>query len=242
VAGPLIAMNTMLAESLNWIADELESTIDGKSNAAIREGTIKVLKKLMKEHGAAVFGGDGYSSEWHEMAVKERGLKNLPTTADALPYLKDDVTKSLFEGTGVLSETELASRFEVYSEIYINRIALEANLVQSMAKTAIYPAATRYLSDLALTAASANEMGVDFDNGTAKTVANNINGMMKAVAKLEKAAAKDGFNSEEEHMQFCANDICDLMDDVRGYADALEGDVADDMWPLPTYHEMLFIK
>ncbi|MCF6190776.1 MAG: glutamine synthetase III [Cocleimonas sp.] len=242
VAGPLIAMNTMLADSLNWIAAELESTIDGKSNAAIREGTIKVLKKLMKEHGAAVFGGDGYSSEWHEMAVKERGLKNLPTTADALPYLKDDVTKALFEATGVLSETELASRFEVHSEIYINRIALEANLVQSMAKTSIYPAATRYLSDLALTAASANEMGVDFDNGTAKTVANNINGMMKAVSKLEKAAAKDGFKSEEEHMQFCANDICGLMEDVRGYADALEADVADDMWPLPTYHEMLFIK
>ncbi len=242
VAGPLIAMNTMLADSLNWIAAELESTIDGKSNAAIREGTIKVLKTLMKEHGAAVFGGDGYSSEWHEMAVKERGLKNLPTTADALPYLKDDVTKALFEATGVLSETELASRFEVHSEIYINRIALEANLVQSMAKTSIYPAATRYLSDLALTAASAHEMGVDFDNGTAKTVANNINGMMKAVSKLEKAAAKDGFKSEEEHMQFCANDICGLMEDVRGYADALEADVADDMWPLPTYHEMLFIK
>ena len=242
VAGPLIAMNTMLAESLNWIADELEATIDGKSNAAIREGTIKVLKKLMKEHGAAVFGGDGYSSDWHKEAVEKRGLKNLPTTADALPYLKDDVTKTLFGTTGVLSATELASRFEVHSEIYINRIALEANLVQNMAKTSIYPAASRYLADLALTAASATEMGVDFDNGTAKNVANNINGMMKAVSKLEKAAAKEGFKSEEEHMQFCANDICDLMDDVRGFADALEADVADDMWPLPTYHEMLFIK
>jgi glutamine synthetase len=85
-------------------------------------------------------------------------------------------------------------------------------------------------------------MGVDFDNGVAKDVANNINGMMKAVSKLEKAMAKDGFKSEEEHMQYCANDICDLMDKVREHADALEGDVADDMWPLPTYHEMLFIK
>jgi glutamine synthetase len=66
--------------------------------------------------------------------------------------------------------------------------------------------------------------------------------MMKAVGKLEKAAAKDGFKSEEDHMQFCANDICGLMEDVRGFADALEADVADDMWPLPTYHEMLFIK
>jgi len=242
VSGPLIAMNTMLADSLNWIAGELESTIDGKSNAAIREGVIKVLKKLMNQHGAAVFGGDGYSSEWHEMAVKERGLKNLPTTADALPYFKDDSIKALFESTGVLSETELASRFEIYSEQYILTIEVEARLVQSMAKTSIYPAATRYLSDLALTAASATEMGVDFDNGTAKNVAKNINGMMKSVGKLEKAMAKENHGSEEAHMQFCANDIRGLMDEVRGYADALEGDVADDMWPLPTYQEMLFIK
>ncbi len=242
VAGPLIAMNTMLADSLNWIASELETAIDGKSNAAIREGVIKVLKKLMAEHGVAVFGGDGYSSEWHKMAVEERGLKNLPTTADALPYLKDDSIKALFESTGVLSETELASRFEVHAEKYILSIEVEAKLVQSLAKTTIYPAATRYLSDLALTAASAAEMGVDFDNGTAKNVAENINGMMKSVNKLEKAMAKEGHGSEEEHMQFCANDIRGLMDEVRGYADALEANVADDMWPLPTYQEMLFIK
>ena len=242
VSGPLIAMNTMLADSLNWIADELETTIDGKSNAAIRAGVIKVLKKLMKQHGAAVFGGDGYSSEWHEMAVKERGLKNLPTTADALPYLKDNDIKALFESTGVLSETELASRFEIYAEQYILSIEVEAKLVQSMAKTMIYPAASRYLADLALTAASATEMGVDLDDSTAKNVAKNINGMMKSVSKLEKAMAKDNHGSEEEHMQFCANDIRGLMDDVRGFADALETEVADDMWPLPTYQEMLFIK
>jgi len=241
VAGPLIAMNTMLADSLNWIADELEKTIDGKSNAAIRAGVIKVLKKLMKEHGAAVFGGDGYSSEWHKEAVK-RGLKNLPTTADALPWLKDKSIKDLFESTGVLSETELASRFEVHAEKYVLSIEVEAKLVQSMAKTTIYPAASRYLADLALTAASATEMGVDFDNSTAKNVAKNINGMMKAVGKLEKAMAKEEHGSEEKHMQFCANDIRSLMDEVRGYADALEAEIADDMWPLPTYQEMLFIK
>ncbi len=242
VAGPLIAMNTMLADSLNWIAAELEGAIDGKSNAAIREGIIKVLKKLMKEHGQAVFGGDGYSEEWHKEAVEKRGLLNIPTTADALPHLKDDNVVKMFEETGVLSPVELESRFEVYAEIYINKITVEANLVQSMAKTVIYPAATRYLSDLALAAASATEMGVDFDNGSAKSVASNINGMMKAVGKLEKAAAKEGFKNEEEHMQYCANDIRGLMDEVREYADALEGEVADDMWPLPTYQEMLFIK
>ncbi len=238
VAGPLIAMNTMLADSLEWIAGELESELKkGDTTAAV----IAVLKKLMKEHGAAVFGGDGYSAEWHKEAVEKRGLKNLPTTADALPYLKDDSVKALFENTGVLSATELASRFEVYAEKYILSIEVEARLVQSMIKTSIYPAASRYLADLALTAASATEMGVDFDNSIAKSVASNISGMMKAVNKLAKAMSKE-FKTEEEHMQFCANDVRGLMDEARGYADALEAEVADDMWPLPTYHEMLFIK
>ncbi len=241
VNGPLIAMNTMLADSLNWIADELETEIKGESKEAITTGVIAVLKKLMQEHGDAVFGGDGYSSEWHKEAVEKRGLKNLPTTADALPYFKDDAIKELFSSTGVLSEIELASRFEVYSEQYILTIEMEAKLVKSMASTSIYPAATRYLADLALTATSASEIGVEFDNSVAKSVSQNINGMMKAVAKLDKAMAKT-FKTEEEHMQFCANDIRGLMDETRSYADALETEVADDMWPLPTYYEMLNIK
>ena len=85
VSGPLIAMNTMLADSLNWIAGKLETelTAGKKKPAAIAS----VLKELMELHGNVVFGGDGYSSEWHRAAVEERGLKNLPTTADALPAL-----------------------------------------------------------------------------------------------------------------------------------------------------------
>ena len=124
VTGPLIAMNTMLADSLNWIAAELESELKGNNTTA---AVIAVLKKLMKEHGAAVFGGDGYASEWHKEAVEKRGLKNLPTTADALPYLKDDSIKELFKSTGVLSPVELESRFEVYSEQYILTIEVEAS-------------------------------------------------------------------------------------------------------------------
>jgi len=239
VTGPLIAMNTMLADSLNWIAGELTKAL--KRNKDTTKAVITVLKKLMKQHEAAVFGGDGYSAEWHKEA-KKRGLANLPTTADALPYLKDKAIKALFKKTGVLSPVELESRFEVYAEQYILSIAVEAKLVINMAKTVIYPVATRYLSDLALAAASATEIGVDIDKSIAKNISKNINGMMKAVAKLEKASARDNFKTEEAHMKFCAKDIRKLMDEVRGFVDALEIDVADDMWPLPTYHEMLFIK
>jgi len=239
VSGPLVAMNTMLADSLNWIAAELESELKGGDTT---KAVIAVLKKLMNEHGQAVFGGDGYSSDWHKMAVEERGLKNLPTTADALPYLKDSAVQELFNSTGVLSPVELESRFEVYAEQYILSIEVEAKLVKNMATTAIYPAATRYLSDLALAAASASEVGVELDKSLAESVAANINGMMSAVNKLDAALAKEDHGSEEEHMQYCANDIRGLMDEARSYADALEGQVADDMWPLPTYQEMLFIK
>jgi glutamine synthetase len=80
VSGPLVAMNTMLADSLNWIADKLEAEITGGSDQA--DAVFSVLQELMEEHGNAVFGGDGYSSEWHKMAVEERGLKNIPTTAE----------------------------------------------------------------------------------------------------------------------------------------------------------------
>ena len=239
VTGPLIAMNTMLADSLDWIAGELTKAL--KRNKDTTKAVITVLKKLMKQHEAVVFGGDGYSAEWHKEA-KKRGLANLPTTADALPYLKDKTIKALFKKTDVLSPVELESRFEVYAEQYILSIAVEAKLVINMAKTVIYPVATRYLSDLALAAASATEIGVDIDKSIAKNISKNINGMMKAVAKLEKASARDNFKTVEAHMKFCAKDIRKLMDEVRGFADALEADVADDMWPLPTYHEMLFIK
>ena len=240
VTGPLIAMNTMLADSLNWVATELEAELKNAANNTA--AVIAVLKKLMTEHGVAVFGGDGYSSEWHEAAVKERGLKNLPTTADALPYLKDPEIQELFASTGVLSKRELASRFEVYAEQYILAIEVEAKLVINMAKTSIYPAATRYLSDLSLTASSAAEMGVDFDTSLASSLATNINGLMTAVNKLSEALDKEDHGSEDDHMQFCAGTIRGLMDEARGFADALEGEVADDLWPLPTYQEMLFIK
>ncbi|MBF0264800.1 MAG: glutamine synthetase III [Gammaproteobacteria bacterium] len=240
VSGPLIVMNTILADSLNWIAEKLEAELNNgvDETAAV----ISVLKKLMDENSNAVFGGDGYSSEWHEAAVKERGLKNIPTTADALPIYKDPAVINLFESTGVLSPVELESRFEVYSEQYILSIEVEAKLMIDMAKTMIYPAAIRYLSDLSMTHAGMAEMGIDMDITTAKTIADEANAMMASVSKLVDAMAKEDFSSTEEHMQFCANDIRSLMDEVRGHADTLEAEVADGLWPLPKYQEMLFIK
>ncbi len=240
VSGPLVAMNTMLADSLNWIADKLEP--DLKAGTAPAQAVLTVLKELMEQHGKVIFGGDGYSAEWHEMAVNERGLKNIPTTADALPALREESVVELFASTGVLTPVELESRFEVYAEQYLLSISVEARLVVDMAKTLIYPAAVNYLSTLAGATTGLAAMGVELDNSTAASVAKHANAMLAAVEDLSAALAKEEFDSTEAHMRFCAGEIRAAMDAVRAHADALELEVADELWPLPKYQEMLYIK
>ncbi|MFY0677129.1 MAG: glutamine synthetase III [Neptuniibacter sp.] len=240
VSGPLVAMNTMLADSLDWIATKLEASLSAGSDKT--SAVIAVLKELMDEHGNVIFGGDGYSEEWHKMAVEERGLKNIPTTADALPALQEESVINLFESTGVLTPVELESRYEVYSEQYILSIEVEAKLVIDMATTSIYPAAAAYLSELTSTIATASEVGVTLDNSLAKKVASAADAMMADVEKLTVAIAEHGFPTVEDHMQFCAGEIRSLMDSIREKADLLETLVADTAWPFPKYSEMLFIK
>ena len=239
VAGPLVAMNTILADSLDWMADQLEAKLGSgmELNAAIQD----ILRSVIRDHGAIIFNGNGYSSEWHEMAVKERGLPNLKTTADALPVLREKYIEDLFTQEGVLTPVELGSRFEAYAEQYIQSIEVEAKLVVSMAKTIIYPAAMRHLSELSLSLSNLSEIGIDVGKENAQKVADLVKSMMASVEQLGDLLTKH-FATPEEHMQFCANTLKPLMDQVRSYADALEGEVADDLWPLPTYQEMLFIK
>ncbi|MEE3719270.1 glutamine synthetase III [Tumidithrix elongata RA019] len=240
VSGPLVAMNTILADSLDWIGNRLES--DLAKGTELNVAILSVLKEVMDEHGAVVFGGNGYSEEWHKMAVEERGLANLRTTADALPVLKEGYIEDLFQKTGVLSPVELASRFEVYAEQYLLSIEVEAKLVISMAKTLIYPAAVKYLTDLANAIACLKEVGIAFEVESAEKVSTLLKSMTDSVTKLTEALGKHDFATPEEHMQYAAHTIRPLMDGVRKYADALEGEIADDLWPLPTYQEMLFIK
>ncbi|AKE65082.1 MAG: glutamine synthetase III [Microcystis sp.] len=240
VSGPLVAMNTILADSLTWVADNLESRM--KAGEDLNTAAEGVLKEIMDKHRNVIFGGNGYSPEWHKMAVEERGLANLRTTADALPVLKADYIEELFARMGVFTPVELESRFDVYAEQYLLAIEVEAELVVSMAKTIIYPAAVRYLSELSLAIANAAAIGIEMDKERAQTVSNLIKLLMDSVGKLSEAMAKDDFDSIEEHMQYSAQTIRPLMDKVREYADTLEGEVADNFWPLPTYQEMLFVK
>jgi glutamine synthetase len=226
-------MNTMLADSLEWIAEKLEVELAKDSDKAA--AVFAVLQELMQLHGNVVFGGDGYSAEWHKAAVEERGLQNIPTTADALPAFKSPEVIELFAKTGVLTPVELASRFEVYAEQYVLSIEVEAKLVSEMATTIIYPAAINYLSSIAST-------GIKLDYSPAGAVAETASAMMASVEKLNAALESEHFDSTEAHMSFLADEVRGLMDEVRAAADKLETLVADDLWPLPKYREMLFIK
>jgi glutamine synthetase len=240
VSGPLTAMNTMLADSLEWVADQLETQLEaGKTRP---EAVQAVIKELMELHGAAVFGGDGYSEEWHRAAVEERGLRNLPTSADALPVFTEPDVVKLFEETGVLSAVELNARYEVYAEQYINSIAVEAKLVIDLAKTVIYPAALRYAADLANTFTVAGDLGAAFDTTPVKVIAENANKLLATVGELAAALEVHDFADTAAHMKHSATVIRGLMDAARGYADTLETEVDDAAWPLPKYREMLFIK
>ncbi|MGB5633181.1 MAG: glutamine synthetase III, partial [Waterburya sp.] len=240
VAGPLIAMNTVLADSLDWISNKLE--VEFAAGTELEPAIFGIIKEIMEDHGAVVFGGDGYSKAWHTMAVEERGLLNLPTTADALPYLKHKSIEELFEKTGVLSPTELESRFEVYAEQYILSIEVEAKLVVDMAKTLIYPAAVKYVTELSAAISGFKELGIDFNLKIAKKAGELTNELVDLTSKLADALELEDFDSTEEHMQYFAKTIRPLMDEIRECADVLEGELSDELWPLPKYQEMLFIK
>lgn len=235
VSGPLVALNAMLADSLNFIADKLEGASD--LNAAIQS----VLKEIMDEHGQVIFNGDGYSAEWHKAAVEERGLKNLPTTADALPELLAPEVEELFGSTNVFSKVELESRFEIYSEQYVNSMAVEAKLMIDVVKTEIYPAALRHFGDVAASLSTLGELGIEMGRDDVSKGTEVVKGMMAAADKLAEAIEKE-FDSVQDHLKFIASDVKSLMDEIRTAVDTLEGVVADDLWPLPSYEEMLFIK
>jgi glutamine synthetase len=239
VSGPLVAMNTMLADSLTWVAERLEAAVG--SGTPLNAAVLSLLKVIMDEHGAVVFGGNGYSAEWHKLAA-ERGLPNLPTCAEALPVHKEKATEELFSRMGVLTPVELASRFEVYAEQYVRTLEVECRLAISMAKTIVYPAAMTYLASLTETLSRLSALKIDASTDAASKVASLADALLGATSKLSDALGKHNFDTTEQHLSYAAKTLKPLMDEVRKSADALEAEVGDAHWPLPTYQEMLFIK
>jgi len=239
IAGSQVALNAMMSESLDYIATKLEAATGGdpaKLNAAVQT----VIQEIIKEHDAVVFNGDGYSEEWHAEAAK-RGLPNLKTTPDALPVLTSPEVVKLFTTYGVFSEAELKSREEIYLEQYVKTLQTEANLVVRMAKTIIFPAAMRYQSELAAACANLKAIGHDYKMDTLECVTAKLRDLQTKTAELEKIMEHSAEGSLAEAKHMCCT-VLPAMNEVRAVADALEAVVADDLWSLPSYQEMLFIR
>jgi glutamine synthetase len=237
IASPMTTINTILAESLDFIATELETAVAAGTdlNVAIQ----KVLEEIISTNGSVVFNGDGYSEDW-QVEAAARGLLNLRTTVDAMPQLLTPESLELFEHYGVLNDREMHSRYDVALEQYVLSVGVEARSTLEVAKTVIFPAAIRYQTELASNCASLKKLGIDFDTSTLDAVSSLLADLGSGLTALAASLEHEGDDLLAEARHFCDVVIPATLT-VRGAADGLEAIVADDLWPLPSYQEMLFI-
>jgi glutamine synthetase len=240
IAWPLVVMNCIVADSLDFVATSIEKETGGDPallNAAVQ----KVLQGIAQEHGAIVFGGNGYSEEWHQEAEK-RGLPNLRNTLDALPALVSPESIAVLGKYEVLSEREVTSRYDIYLERYCRDINTEGQLALEIAKTKILPAALTYQTQLSTLAINLKSLGKTANTSLLDHVMDLTTSLEAGIHSLEHGLAHEGGDDLLEHALHFRDKVIPAMGHVRKAADALEGIVSDELWPLPTYQEMLFIK
>jgi glutamine synthetase len=232
LALPNTVLNTIVAEAIDDLADKLAAAMKGPG-ANLEKALTKVVKESYAANKRIVFGGDNYAESWHKEAEK-RGLANLRSTPDALPWLVDKGTVALFKKYKVLSKRELESRYEVFTEQYAVKLNIEAETAAAIARTMLLPAAVRYL----------NELKVSELQELIAEVEPLVKELHYNLVKLEDANLADNQPDESapKWAVYMRDKVLTAMDDVREVADRLEGIVPDDLWPLPKYSEMLFIK
>ncbi len=240
IAGPLVILNTIVAESLDYMATELEKATKGNPknfNAAVQ----KLIQKIIKEHKAIIFNGDNYADAWHAEAEK-RGLPNLRNTAEVMAAVGKKEHADVLSKYGVLSKREFESRNEIYTEKYVAEITTEALCALEITKTMFLPAAYRYQDLLASTAVSLEALGKKADIRSLDKVTRLISELEDRIDVLEQAVTAEVKGGVVKHALHCRNKVFPALLAARESSDALEAIVADDLWPLPTYLEMLFIK
>lgn len=235
---PMIILNTIMADSLDYMATVLEKAVGEGED--FDQAVQKLLTEIITEHGAVVFNGDGYSDNW-QIEAAARGLPNLKTTLDAIPELVKPEAVEVFEKYGVFSERELHSRVEVRLEQYALTIAVEAKLALELGTTVILPAAVRYQTELAHNVATLKAAGVEADTTLLQMVSSPIGELTAALGTLKAALSDHSAESALDEATHAQKALLPAMEAVREAADVLESVVADDLWPLPTYQEMLYI-
>jgi glutamine synthetase len=240
VAFPATCLNVAVAESLDYMASELEGMLAG--GQGLEEAVGALLKKTIKQHKRVIFNGNNYSDEWQKEAGK-RGLLNLRNTVDALPEIVRPEVVKAFEKFRILSDRELHANLEVAYEAYSKTINIEAQLMVLMGNRYILPAALEYQKRVAESVAASKAGGVPSAEG--KKLLTRVVKLVNAfrVQTDALAAALDHTSSSAgKHAKYMRDTIVPAMAKLRDLGDQIEVLVPHEIWPLPTYREMLFIK
>ena len=238
VASPNVVLNTIVAEAFCDIADELEKADDFE--LALHD----LIKKLATEHQRIVFNGDGYSDEWI-VEAERRGLPNIKTMVDAIPALTTDKAIKLFEKFGVFTKAELESRAEVQYEAYSKALNIEAKAMIDIAGKQIIPAVIKATTELSTSIASVKSAAVGADTSVQEELLVETSALLadtqKALANLKKAIAEAATKEEgKEQATFFKDVIREAMADLRTPVDKLEMIVDKDLWPMPSYGDLIF--
>ena len=236
---PNTVLNTVVAESMDRIAEELEKSgvvgkaEPGKHTAAFHDKLQRILQNIIKTHKRILFNGDGYTAGWLEEAAK-RGLPNAATTPEALKAFEKAENIALFEKAGVFSAREMASRLDIAMEDYATKVAIEGNTALEIARTMILPAVrAEYVEALKA-----------YNETDASNVKDAIDVLRAETAKLGKGLVMLQKDIDELEQAIAAGKpetVLATMSTLRAVSDSLEKVVSDDRWPLPKYREMLFL-
>jgi glutamine synthetase len=241
IAGPTVVLNTIAAESIGFMTTALEKAVEGGGDL---EGALhRLIREIMGEAGSVLFDGDGYSAQWHAEAAR-RGLPSRRDTVEALPQLLDPKSVELFESQKVLSRRELESRLEIYTEQYAKTLNIEAETTASIAATMILPAALEYQQRVARSVNEAAAAGCDPRGARAvlEEVCEAVSALKAALDELVRVNAAERPARRLEQARTMRDAVLPAQNAVRAAGDRLERLMPDELWPLPTYRDMLFIK
>ena len=239
ISGTNTVLNTIVADAISYISDQLEGADDVVAKAK------EIIRDLAIKHKRIIFNGNNYSDEWVREA-ESRGLLNLTNTADAIPHLVDEKNIALFTRHGIYTAEELHSRCEILLDNYCKVLHIEALTMLDMSKKEIIPAVSTYLKDLSTTAAAVKAVVSDADCSTQESLITRISALSSSLYKKTEAlnsavlSTKDHEENIEERAQYYKNSIFPGMQELRAVADELETLVGEEYWPFPTYGDLLF--
>ncbi len=240
ISGPNLTLNTIVAEELSRIADKLEAAVD--SGEDFNKAVGKLIREIYKQHKRIIFNGNNYSVEWVEEA-KHRGLLNLRTTPDALPYFVSEKNIAMYTKHKVFTEMEMHSRDEIHMESYCKVMNIEALTMLDMAKKQVVPAVMKYIRALSETAVAAKSIGIpaDVECELAAKLSSLAGELHDGIGALEFAVGESHkYTDSYDLMFFIRDEIIPTMNSVRAAADELETMVGEEYWPFPTYDALLF--